>query len=74
MGEKIYSAWHQKCYLQKMNAIQIVATNVEKIFTSLPLQYFGFEYAGCKTCSKSPVTKCSMILFLCHLQNYSLFT
>lgn len=56
---------------QNMIVIQIVATNVERMFTWVTLPYFGFEYAVFKSCSKSPVTKCSTV---CHLQNCALFT
>jgi len=59
---------------KKMNAIQIAAASVERIFIPATLQYFGFEYMKFKTCSKSLVTKYSMILLLCHLQNCVLFT
>lgn len=49
--------------LPKINAIQIVTRNVENLHIITP-QYFGFEYAGFRSCSKQSVTKHNMILFL----------
>lgn len=74
MGKKNVLLGIKNVIPPKMNAIQIVARTVERIFTSVTLQYFGIEYAGFKTYNKSPVTKRSTILLLCHLQNYVLFT
>lgn len=48
---------------QKVNNIHRVATNLERIFPSVRLLYFGFDYEGFKT----PVTKPSMTLLLYHL-------